>query len=273
MISEQTILSAERLREDLEGLRKDIRHQYKKKTSQVTSDSVRTRAARLSEIWLVEIATDTEAVMAIGSEMTANLSVHFQRILTFGERATIRSKYETEIAEILNGYSLTIVLPLKQARGKPTLATAVKKDAHTPIVSAFVGQSFSKKDKEVNDFVFAVLQLIGINAVTGEQPKADYISEKVKKSIEEQQIFVGIFTRRDKIVKKPEWTTSAWVIDEKAYALGRQKRLILLKENGVGSIGGIQGDYEYLSFSRDKLGDLATGLLRFFEVTNRGLRA
>jgi|ERR1043166_7450106 hypothetical protein len=274
MISEQTILTAERLREDLENLRREIRRQYKKKTSQVTSDSLRTRAARLSEIWLVEIATDGEAVTAIGSEMTANLSVHFQRVLTFTERATIRGKYEGEIGEILNGYSLAIVLPLKQARGKTAPAVAIKKDDRTSVLTAFVGQSFSKKDKEVNEFVFNVLELIGVKAVTGERPKADYISEKVKRLIEEQHIFVGIFTCRDKLANKPEWTTSSWVIDEKAYALGRQKRLILLKEEGVGSIGGIQGrDYEYLNFSRDRLGELALGLLGFFEVINRGLRA
>jgi len=76
---------------------------------------------------------------------------------------------------------------------------------------------------------------------TGARPKADRISEKVKQLIDQQLIFVGIFTRRDKIARKAEWTTSPWVIDEKAYAVGGNKKLVLLKESGVGSIGGIQG--------------------------------
>ena len=92
--------------------------------------------------------------------------------------------------------------------------------------------------------------------MTGEKPRAASISEKVKRLIEEQSTFVGVFTRRDKIARKSEWTTSAWVLDEKAYALGRQKPLILLKEQGVGSIGGIQGDYEYIEFSREALESL-----------------
>lgn len=272
MISEQTILSAERLREDLDELKRGLRQRYSKKTSQVTFEALRNQAARLAEIWLVEIATDSEAAEAIGSEMTSNLSVHFQRILTFAERATVRTKYDSEIREILKGYTLGIVLPLKQARGKPTASLTPKKEERSPVVTAFVGQSFSKNDKAVNDFVFRVLDSIGVKVVTGERPKADSISEKVKRLIEGQQVFVGIFARRDKLARKPEWTTSAWVIDEKAYALGQQKRLILLKENGVGSIGGIQGDYEYLEFSRDKLDELAIKLLQLFDLGNRGLR-
>lgn len=272
MISEQTILSAERLREDLEEHKKRLRSRYPSGSSQVTIEALRTQAARLAEIWLVEIATDSEAAEAIGSEMTANLNVHFQRLLTFAERATVRTKYDAEISEILKGYSLGVVLPLKQARGKPASSGIAKKEERVPVLTAFVGQSFSKNDKDVNDFVFRVLDSIGVKVVTGEQPKADSISEKVKRLIDEQQVFVGIFACRDKLANKKEWTTSAWVIDEKAYALGRQKRLILLREKGVGSIGGIQGDYEYLEFSRDNLADLGIGLLLLFDLKNSGLR-
>jgi hypothetical protein len=116
-----------------------------------------------------------------------------------------------------------------------------------------------------------VLDALGVKGVTGERPRADRISEKVKRLIEQQSMFVGVFTRREKIARKKEWTTSAWVIDEKAYALGRQKRLVLLKEQGVGSIGGIQGDYEYIEFSRDSLEQLATRLIGLFELINNGL--
>lgn len=123
-----------------------------------------------------------------------------------------------------------------------------------------------------NRCVADVLCALGAAVVTGEKPKADSISDKVKALIEGQAIFVGIFTRRDKIARKPEWTTSPWVIDEKAYAVGRQKPLVLLKEQGVGSIGGIQGDYEFIEFSRESLGNLAVRLIQLFSLTNNGLR-
>lgn len=116
------------------------------------------------------------------------------------------------------------------------------------------------------------MDALGLTVVTGEKPKADQISEKVKRLIEDQSIFVGVFTRRDKIARKPEWTTSTWVIDEKAYALGRRKPLILLKEAGVGSIGGIQGDYEYIEFDRNSLEEVSIKLIQLFDLTNSGLR-
>lgn len=137
--------------------------------------------------------------------------------------------------------------------------------------SAFIGQSFLPTDAKVNQCVFQTLEALGVKAVTGERPKADLISEKVKKLIEGQGIFIGIFSRRDKIARKSEWTTSPWVIDEKAYALGRGKHLVLLKEQGVGSIGGIQGDYEYIEFNSDSLEVLTLKLIQIFKITNHGL--
>lgn len=94
----------------------------------------------------------------------------------------------------------------------------------------------------------------------------------MKRLIEEQSLFVGVFTRRDKVARKHEWTTSSWVVDEKAYAVGLRKPLILVKEQGVVSIGGIQGDYEYIEFSRDELEALAVKIIRLFDLSNNGLR-
>ena len=114
-----------------------------------------------------------------------------------------------------------------------------------------------------------LLKAYGLSVTTGEKPSAQTVSSKVKTRIEDADIFVGIFTRRDKLSGKEEWATSAWVIDEKAYALAKGKRLILLKETGVNSVGGLQGDYEYLEFQRSELDDLLVRLLE----TLRGLSA
>jgi hypothetical protein len=272
MISEQAILTTERLRDDLDEFRKLLNRRYKTASSQVTNTEHRKRAAQLAEIWLVEIATDKEIENAIGASTVADLNVNFQRLLTFSEHATVRSRYEAEIRSILNNFSLRIVLPLKQSRGKTFTPPAIVNLRTTDKLTAFVGQSFIERDKSVNELVSQTLGALGIKSITGERPKADSVSEKVKQLIEGQSIFVGIFTRRDKIARKQEWTTSSWVIDEKAYALGLRKRLVLIKEQGVGSIGGIQGDYEYLIFSRDRLGELVLQLIQLFDLTNSGLR-
>ncbi len=268
MIDEATILSAERLRDDLEAIRAAIKKRYSADSRQVTADDLRRVVARLSERWLVEIAAAGTAADAIGSATVADLSVHFQRLLTFAEHATLRRRYDAEFKAILNGFSVKVVLPLKQARGGTP--TPVQNNAKP--LTAFVGQSFMATDAQVNSVVADLLSALGVAVVTGEKPKADSISEKVKALIEGQEIFVGMFTRRDKIARKAEWTTSPWVIDEKAYAVGRKKRLILLKELGVGSIGGIQGDYEFIEFSRDAIGAMSVRLIQLFLLKNDGLR-
>jgi hypothetical protein len=208
--------------------------------------------------------------LRVGEGILADLNVHFQRILTFSEHATTRSRYDDELRAILDEFVVRIILPLKQSRGKSERIAPIANPAQ-PVLSAFIGQSFAASDKRVNQCVADVLSAIGIRVVTGERPKADRISEKVKRLIEQQSIFVGVFTKRDKIARKPEWTTSPWVIDEKAYALGLRKLLILVKEEGVGSVGGIQGDYEYIEFSRQELDHLALKLLQLFVLKNEGL--
>lgn len=272
MVDEQTILASERLRDNLAEFRRLLRARYRAANRQVTSADLRARAAQLAETWLVEIATDKEIAAAIGSATLADLNVHFQRILTFGEHATTRLKYEAELRAILDQYAVSVVLALKKSRGRSPKTFAPAELQGAVIDSAFVGQSFAPSDKRVNQCVSDMLEALGIKVITGERPKADFISEKVKHLIEEQSIFVGIFARRDKIARKSEWTTSPWIIDEKAYAVGRHKPLILLKEHGVGSIGGIQGDYEFLEFARDALESLAVRLIQLFDLTNNGLR-
>lgn len=271
MINEQTILGAERLRDDLLEFRKTLRSRYKGKTAQVSSETLRETAARLAERWLVEISADPELGPAIGASVLADMSVHFQRILTFSEHATKRGRFDAELDAVLATYSLSVVVPLKQVRGRPSLGSTSKAVENDIIHSAFVAQSFAASDARVNDCVSQILRALGVKVVTGERPTAETISEKVKRGIEEQSLFVGIFTRRDKIARKTEWTTSAWVIDEKAYAFGRQKPLVLLKETGVGSIGGIQGDYQYIEFSRDQLETLAIKIAQLFKIANGGL--
>ena len=276
MPHEQVILATDRLRDDLSSIRAELRRRYPSAAAQVTNDPIRKHIASLAETWLIEVAGDSSVLAAVGSEILGDLNVHFQRLLTFTEHATTRSKYDREIKSVLQDFTMRVVLPLKRVRNTSAQPTVPPPAPLSPIATAvdtvFVGQSFAAADETINRCVAETLASIGVTAVTGERPRADTISSKVKQLIDGQQLFVGIFTRRDKIARKNEWTTSAWVIDEKAYALGKQKPLILLKETGVGSIGGLQGDYEYIEFSRDALHSLVIKLLQLFELSNRGLR-
>jgi hypothetical protein len=263
VIDDALVLRTERLRDSVEDLRSDIRSRYKAKHRQVTAQVVKDAAAQIGERWLVEIASRDDVRSVLGQETLANLNIDFQRLITHSEQSTLRSRYETTIAGILREFRTLVVVPLKQSRHA---AIGLVQPTNTKIVvphalTVFIGQSFTNEDAELNSSVGKLLEAYGLRVVTGERPKADSVSKKVRERIESAEYFLGIFTRRDRLRGRREWTTSAWVIDEKAYALANRKKLILLRETGVQSIGGIQGDYEYIEFARDDVPDLLIKLV------------
>jgi hypothetical protein len=280
MQNDQLVVSTRRLGTDLRELKASLRKSYSSPDRQVTSTELKQTAAMLAEMWLAELSQHSGMAACVSAKYISDLNVHFQRILVYAERASVRSRYDEEISAILKDYTANLVVPLMQGIGKlppengsnhgKTSALAAKADAEGFRPTAFVGHSFAAKDKGLVEMVTDALEAIGIEVFTGEKPRADRISDKVKDLIDAQYMFIGIFTRRDKLVGKNEWNTSAWIIDEKAYA-SRSKKLILLKETGVESIGGIQGDHEYIEFSRDKLGQTVIALLQLFKLKTDGL--
>jgi hypothetical protein len=270
MIDDALVLRVERLRDDVEQLQHDILHRYKTSQRPVTSAEIRDTAARLGERWLVEIASRDDVREVVGPEAIADLNIEFQRLITYSEQSTQRLRYDAAARSILEEFRTRVVVPLKQARYRAYVApvAAPERQPGEGVTSAFIGQSFSKTDAAINSAVGGVIDAYGLKVITGEAPKADSVSKKVRERIEAASIFVGIFTRRDRLKGRNEWTTSPWVIDEKAYALANRKKLILLREAGVQSIGGIQGDYEYVEFTRDDLITLVTKLVQLL----RGLR-
>jgi hypothetical protein len=266
MIDDQLVLRVERLRDAVESLHEDIRSRYSKPKSQVVSRDVRDDGAKIAERWLVEISSRSDVRAILGDELLADLTVEFQRLIRFSEASTIRSRYDSTLRSILRDFRNRVVIPLKQNRG-----TGLRHDAGAGVTTlfeattAFVGQSFAAVDDRVNHIVRRFLEAMDIKVVTGEKPAADSISAKVRRRIEGAQLFVGVFTRRDRIAGRQEWSTSTWIVDEKAYALARDRKLVLIKEEGVQSIGGLQGDYEYIEFRRDKLESLVLALLETFK--------
>jgi hypothetical protein len=252
------VLRVERLRDAAENLRDNIRVRYTRNDRPVTARTIRDEAAQIGERWLVEIGGREDIAAIIDQETLARLNVEFQRLITFAEVQTVRARYDTALRSILRDFRTRIVIPLKQARHRaPVPATrtpVLQRQTAQPTI--FVGQSFSDEDRHVNEPISSLLKAHEFTVITGERPRAESVSKKVRDAIESSHYFLGIFTRRDRIRRRNEWTTSAWVIDEKAYAFAQRKKLILVKETGVQSIGGIQGDYEFIEFARNQVPEL-----------------
>jgi tetratricopeptide (TPR) repeat protein len=139
---------------------------------------------------------------------------------------------------------------------------------------AFVGHSFTPEDKDVVgkflDYLNAIQEM---NPDFGwehaEHPEPEAIDNKVLRLFQDKNIFIGICTRKEKVIKPSglkkaffsarvsaeekefTWKTSDWVIQEIGLALGREMKVILLLEEGVRAPGGIQGSLEYIPFSRE----------------------
>lgn len=120
--------------------------------------------------------------------------------------------------------------------------------------TAFVGHSFAEEDERVVEQIKHFLSKLGVKCDSGKRPEPKGISDKVKQRIDDAELFVGIFTRHLQ-QEDGSYSTSAWIVDEKSRALAVGKRLLLFVENGVRDFGGLQGDYEYISFERDNLGE------------------
>jgi hypothetical protein len=277
MVDDQSILKLERLRDDLGNLKSDIRKRYAA-TSQVTAADIKRQSARLAEAWLADFMGRRGLVSLIDENYAADLNVRFNRLLTFSERASQRSSYEREINAVLKEFTSKLIIPLKRQR---TLEHGGNGAEATPpvtggqrgqfVATSFVGHSFDPADQGIVNLVTGTLNSLGIAVVTGRKPRAEKISDKVKQLIDQQFIFVGLFTRRAKLEGGKGWATSPWVIDEKAYAIAKGKVIVLLTEEGVDSIGGLQGDLEYLPFSRRKLQGLMLDLLALFNVRPVGM--
>jgi hypothetical protein len=120
--------------------------------------------------------------------------------------------------------------------------------------TAFVGHSFAEEDERVVEQIKQFLSKLGVKCDSGKRPEPKGISDKVKERIHAAELFVGIFTRHLQ-QEDGSYSTSAWIVDEKATALAAGKRLLLFVEDGVEEFGGLQGDYEYIPFERDNLGE------------------
>lgn len=279
LVTDDLVLTVERLRDEVTNLLTELRRRYRAAGSQVRAVEVKEKAARLGEIWLVELASHPGVQATIESGFLADLTVHFQRLLTYSETAAKKTSYEKDIKAILKDYSLKLVIPLKQIRGEDLHLDMPESEQGgnnnlTPKapLTAFVGMSFAEEDRYVNESFEKLIESLGIEVLSGETPKADAISNKIKERIDLSDFFVGIFTRRDKLAGKQKWTTSSWIIDEKAYAVGKNKKLVLLREQGVESIGGLQGDYEYIEFSRSALEKALLSVVELFDIRTLRLR-
>jgi tetratricopeptide (TPR) repeat protein len=119
--------------------------------------------------------------------------------------------------------------------------------------TGFVGHSFAREDEEIISQLTEFFSKLGVVCDSGKRAEPTSVSDKVRRRIRDAEFFIGIFTRRD-AKSNGSYSTSSWVLEEKAFAIAEGKKLLLFVEEGVEDIGGIQGDHEYIRFGRENFG-------------------
>lgn len=91
------------------------------------------------------------------------------------------------------------------------------------------------------------LEREGFEVMTGQDANS-FISQAVLNRIRVCEFFVCLMTRADEKIDGT-FTTSPWLLEEKGAALAMGKRIVLMVEDGVNDIGGLQGDWQRIHFT------------------------
>ena len=148
-----------------------------------------------------------------------------------------------------------------------------------PQLRAFVGHSFTDDDQSVvAQFLKFFDQLkasaLDFNWTHAESAEPKELSTKVQSLLVGKNLFIGICTAKELAIPQAsvrplvfdhnkvaaakwefELKTSDWIIQEIGLAIGHGFDLILLLEDGVRRPGGLQGNIEYIPFSRETPSD------------------
>ncbi|NVM56345.1 MAG: hypothetical protein HWN66_21790, partial [Candidatus Helarchaeota archaeon] len=152
-------------------------------------------------------------------------------------------------------------------------------------IDAFVAHSFEEEDKTLVDKFLRYLDAfgrLGFEWEDAEEAESTGLADKVKAKMEGKNAFVGIFTkkypidkwfktqprmlnilikaitciftcilRRKLLFRNIKYCASSWIFQESGYAICKKNRLLFLVEDGIVDKGGLQGDLEYIYFSRE----------------------
>ena len=154
-----------------------------------------------------------------------------------------------------------------------------------PRIRAFVGRSFSEADQTVWYAIREILESlrpIGLAFEDAKEAQPRPISDKVRQGIERNDFYIGILTRRlpikDEIAepkltrrilesfqgsKTPtQWTASNWVVQESGFAIGKEKTVLLLIEQGVDfPTADLDADTEWIPFDRAAIAHCSSRLV------------
>lgn len=130
----------------------------------------------------------------------------------------------------------------------------------------FVSKSFEDNDKEINKYFENILNALNIEFINAEKYAGIPIENKVEDLISKCDFLIGIYVKRYENAEKGRVLTSQWLIRETHFAKAKGAKLIILVEEGVTDIGGLESDIELIYFNRGDLKSMQHSTVRFLEA-------
>lgn len=111
--------------------------------------------------------------------------------------------------------------------------------------SVFLSHRFAE-----TEFVEGLEQLLekeGFDVIKGDSANT-FVSQAVLQRIKQSEFVLCLITKAHE-KSDGTWLTSGWILEEKGVALAFGKPLVLMVEDGVVDIGGLQGDWQRIHFT------------------------
>ena len=128
-------------------------------------------------------------------------------------------------------------------------------------LSCFLSYRFNSRSKALALELTRFLDLLGVKVITGAGYEPRRLDEKVITRLEQPLDFFIYLIIMD--------GESTWTRDELAYSLAKGYAVVLLVESGSQIEKGLLGDWEYIEFEGDHIGDSFIGILEALQYIKR----
>jgi hypothetical protein len=182
------------------------------------------------EVRAVVEACQSDLSWAISAEKITQLQEEASILHTRASKQVSREEFETLVKSV---QELLAEIPKRVSPAGPVSNTV------------FLSHRFAE-----TEYVSGLTRLLkenGFTAVTGSNVNT-YVSKAIVERIRSCEYFLCLFTRKDEKLDGT-FTTSPWLLEEKGVAIALQKPLVLMVEEGVSDIGGLQGDWQRIHFT------------------------
>ncbi|MDO7173830.1 hypothetical protein [Mariniflexile sp. AS56] len=115
-------------------------------------------------------------------------------------------------------------------------------------MKVFVGFGYNDNDNWISEIIIPFIEELGCEVSTGEDMQGEQLSVGVKDRISNSDACIGFLTRRGPVDANGHYSTHRWVIEELTLALGLDKAVFEIRENGVNTQNGILGHLQRLDF-------------------------